>query len=69
MYQKVVNEEGEDTAMVRGAQACFICVILLFAIGLLGAIFRLGNTPSERGKCGFSEKQIRELKLLEDDAE
>lgn len=68
MYQHVVQDDGEDTAMARGAQACFLCVILLLAVWLLEAVFRLGNAPSERGKCGFSEKQIRELKLAEDEA-
>lgn len=67
VYQSVVEEDGEDTAMIRGAQACFLCVIVLFALGFLGAIFRLGNAPSERGKCGFSEEQIRELRLAEDE--
>lgn len=69
MYQQVVKKDGEDTAMVRGAQACFLCVILLLALGLVDAVLRLGNAPSERGKCGFSEKLVWELKLEEGEAD
>lgn len=48
--------------MVKGAQACFIATIVLLVLGMLDSIFRLGNARSEKGKCGYKESQIRELK-------
>ena len=38
-------------------------------LGLLDSIFRLGNSRSEKGKCGYKESKIRELKDVDNDIE
>ena len=69
VYDQVIKKKDEHTAMVKGAQACFIAAIVLLVLGLLDTIFRLGNARSEKGKCGYKESQIRELKDDEDEIE
>lgn len=61
VYNQAIKKNDEKASMVKGAQACFITAIVLLLLGLLDTVFRLGNTRSEKGKCGYKESKVREL--------
>lgn len=55
-------KDSSHDSFIKGSSVSFIFITLFIAGILMDTMFRVGNTSSERGKIGFNEKLIKEIK-------